>query len=71
MNTNNGGPAFPACNEANMNDTMGMTLRDWLAGQALAGLLMANYEVGDFIAREAYDAADAMLAARKRTDGTL
>ena len=33
-----GGPAYPACNEANMNDTMGMTLRDWLAGQALLGV---------------------------------
>ena len=31
----NGGPAFPACNEANNNNTMGMTLRDWFAGQAL------------------------------------
>ncbi|MCG6112902.1 MAG: hypothetical protein MEQ74_12060 [Paracoccus sp.] len=34
----NGGPAFPACNEANYNDTMGMTLRDWFAGQASVGV---------------------------------
>lgn len=32
-------PAFPACNEANVNGTMGMTLRDWFAGQALAGIM--------------------------------
>lgn len=28
--------AFPACNEANVNGTMGMTLRDWFAGQFLS-----------------------------------
>lgn len=32
-------PAFPACNEANVNGTMGMTLRQWYAGQALQGFL--------------------------------
>lgn len=26
--------AFPACNEANVNGTMGMTLRDWFATHA-------------------------------------
>lgn len=34
--SNDGGPEFPACNEANVNDTMGMSLRDYFAGQALA-----------------------------------
>lgn len=28
---NDGGPAFPACNEAWNNDTMGMSLRDYFA----------------------------------------
>ena len=52
MNTNTGGPAFPA------GAHFGMTLRDYFAGQALAG--------SDTIsAREAYDMADAMLAARE------
>ena len=38
-------------------------LRDWFAGQALAGL--ASSDAGwDFIAHGAYAAADAMLAAR-------
>jgi hypothetical protein len=69
VNTNNGGPAFP-CDEWQL-PSPGMTLRDWFAGQALTGLLMANYQVDDVVAREAYDAADAMLAAREKTNETL
>lgn len=53
----------------------GMTLRDWFAGQALAGLTGNAYvaeqtirlpstEVDEGVAREAYAFADAMLAAR-------
>lgn len=51
----------------------GMTLRDWFAGQALAGILanpaLSNPDLtGDtssaVFAEVAYDAADAMLAAR-------
>ncbi len=48
----------------------GMSLRDWLAGQALAGLL-ANPHIGGDVgaaARGAYMQADAMLAARNRRD---
>jgi hypothetical protein len=47
----------------------GMSLRDWFAGQALAGLLAAgaqDFETGMMIAREAYIAADAMLAVRSQ-----
>ena len=57
-----GGPAFPILR----SDQPGMTLRDWFAGQALAGLLAnggAQFWEGD--AQNAYAAADAMLAARK------
>ena len=47
----------------------GMTLRDWFAGQALAGELAgwrSSTEGHEFnIARRAYAAADAMLEARK------
>ncbi|HEY0124996.1 MAG TPA: hypothetical protein VGC14_25180 [Rhizobium sp.] len=76
----NGGPAFPACNEANVNDTMGMTLRDWFAGQTLAGIYASQWfadhareyhqlkTIGDAqigAAKMAYASADAMIAARK------
>lgn len=48
----------------------GMTLRDWFAGQALAGAMSAHgsYGIGNGpgeVADRAYQLADAMLAARK------
>lgn len=70
MTSSNNPPAFPACNEANLNGTMGMSLRDWFAGQALAGMSAISDEDGDIImgwtdmAKAAFNAADAMLAAR-------
>lgn len=77
---NNGGPAFPACNEANVNETMGMTLRDHFAGIALAAAeirLFDESSLSEFdlktvnegramIAKAAYAYADAMLAERNR-----
>lgn len=66
---NDGGPAFPqhvAPAYRQEPEIWGMSLRDWFAGQALAGLLAfdaeANTWVGD--AENAYKAADSMLAAR-------
>lgn len=73
---NTGGPAFPnpaLASEAFMApyDMSGMTLRDWFAGQALAGLCNGFTgtsgdsewfeQVG---AAAAYRIADALLAAR-------
>jgi hypothetical protein len=60
---NDGGPAFPRPMVA---AAPGMTLRDWFAGQALAGI-SAQYGTGDaaMIAVECYEHADAMLAARE------
>lgn len=61
------GPAFPPT----WKDMPGMSLRDWFAGQALAGLL-ASIEHESFIgatdvlARSCYAQADAMLAERDK-----
>ena len=62
-----GGPAFPQPIARPSANIHGMTLRDWFAGQALAGILSnPNIENAFFNvdAGLAYDAADAMLAAR-------
>lgn len=83
-----GGPAFsgglfePQHGGSNDREPMnpGMSLRDWFAGQALAGLYacrdlqlatlhdQAKTGSGDFdacMAKQAYSQADAMIAARK------
>jgi len=63
-----GGPAFP-CKEA---DNQGMSLRDWLAGQALAGFTREqggktfNEQTTRWYARVAYDLANAMLLVRNQ-----
>jgi hypothetical protein len=73
-----GGPAFPQSNcvtcRAEYQDApppQGMSLRDWFAGQALAGLLVnpapdSMEAMGALeCAGEAYALADAMLKARE------
>lgn len=64
---NDGGPAFP-----DDHSQVGMTLRDYFAGQALAGLCVPGLKDGpitdwefDQIAPVAWKAADAMLAAQE------
>ena len=62
---NDGGAAFPV---PYVTLHTGMTLRDWFAGQALAGLVFHNDygAVSDKdIAKGAYKFADAMIEARK------
>ena len=78
-----GGPAFPDQGQRmegngqwNQQWSSGMSLRDWFAGQALAGILPAtDNESGrsaftetepSWIAQKAYELADAMLEARKK-----
>jgi len=67
-----GGPAFPHTGHVDP----GLTRRDWFAGRALQGMLAhstrykprpvdAGRHWHDAIAREAYELADAMLAARE------
>jgi hypothetical protein len=65
-----GGPAFPttAPLEHWGDPNRGMLLRDWFAGQALAGLLAGRWSSDDSVrdaAEVAYMAADAMLATRE------
>jgi hypothetical protein len=71
-----GGPAFPSNDDGIQNE--GMTLRDWLAGQALGAVVadslafnMRMIELGknpalkeSDVAKQAYVYADAMLKAR-------
>lgn len=71
----NGGPAFPWCGD--MNDCpaifMGMSRRDWFAGQALAGLAASPQKVArrgnetraQADARWCYERADALIEAGK------
>ena len=67
----NGGPAFPGFRENYevgvriQTAHEGMTLRDWFAGQALAGMLARNLEMpADKCGVYSYEIADAMLKAR-------
>lgn len=75
-----GGQAYPASVSAvpdglyssfDVSDASGMSLRDWFAGQALAGLLASGPHDCDEhgIAHDAYLHAAAMIAEKRRRDG--
>lgn len=82
MSKPDGGPAFPMWTEdMPVEGSPGMTLRDWFAGQALAGWLASfDKEVSESyngeprawnqhqqeVARACYGYADAMLRERDR-----
>jgi uncharacterized protein YodC (DUF2158 family) len=59
-----GGPAFPHQGYSHQ----GLSIRDWFAGQALAGLIVVHPQVNglDALAVDAYRIADAMLAEREK-----
>jgi hypothetical protein len=64
---NDGGQAFPAGNPTHGGHE-GMTLRDWFAGQALAGMgveCTSDEFCHSSVAECAYAYADAMLRARE------
>ena len=73
MATNDGGPAFPCAPEAYNYHRQGMSLRDWFAGQALAGMCAGFVNViqqnrAEFIRDlipTTLELADAMLKARE------
>ena len=58
----NGGPAFPVPNDQ-YPQFNGMTLRDYFAGQVLPQICVHIYAAD--AAKEAYEYADAMIAARE------
>ncbi len=71
MARNDGGPACPVI-AGHTVYTHGMTLRDWFAGQALGGLIQgyataygSPTSAPDEVVREAFNYADAMIAARE------
>jgi len=57
--------AFPVPGTYGAVDS-GMTLRDWFAGQALAGSDISHIDDSTAAARHAYALADAMLAERSK-----
>jgi len=62
--------AFPVPNSANTNGEEGMTLRDYFAGQALAGIMgSGDIFPPDSAASRAYCVADSMLKARSKSGG--
>jgi hypothetical protein len=63
-----GGPAYPTERRGDLSISPGMTLRDWFAGQALAGAINTALPPR-VLAYKAYDLADAMIAARDNKDG--
>ena len=68
-----GGPVHPQETrnpDGSISKWYGMTLRDYFAAAALQGLLANASEVNDELAAEAFTAADAMLAARERKEGS-
>ena len=62
MTKDTGGPAFPST----YPNRDGMTLRDWFAGQALAGILADPNGPWQGAAERSYYQADAMLAERSK-----
>ena len=68
-----GGPAFPFAGvEGVWPAKEGMSLWDWFAGQALAGLIAGKWcvvESDDKTAETAYRMADAMISEKRRREG--
>ena len=68
---NDGGPAFPNIAGPKSFHHDGMTLRDWFAGQALQGQCACPVTAESWghkvMAKQAYEQADAMIAARKES----
>jgi len=73
-----GGPAFPAEHLELANGEHGMSLRDAAALAALPGLIricagdtLEGRSYAEHVARNAYEVADAMIAARRASETTM
>ena len=68
MKKNDGGSAFPVPDGRSwgVSPSIGMSLRDYFAGQVVAGCLYGDNAPA--MASWAYVVADAMIAARKKAD---
>jgi len=60
-------PAFPTDGSQGLTSSQGMTLRDYFAGQALAGILSRGSMSAPGASKLAYCAADAMIKEREWT----
>ena len=61
-------PAFPHFGHTGWSNSGGMTLRDYMAAQAMQGIFASDpvsTMTNERIAKESYDLADAMLKARE------
>ena len=74
MASKTGGPAFPSeqgeCQDGTWNQTYdsGMSLRDYFAGQALAGICSDNEATDvEWIARWCWKVADVMMKSREES----
>ena len=76
MSKNTGDPAFPSHGDMGEVTHEGMTLRDYFAAKAMpavyadycASARQTGFDVGwvNFVAQEAYEMADAMIAEREK-----
>lgn len=68
-----GYPAFPVTPAANQPYTEGMSLRDWFAWLAMAGVITSHTDAGDIVvstmAEWAYECAEAMLLEHDKPAG--
>lgn len=67
-NMPNNPPAFPITPDLSGDYCPGMTLRDYFAGQVIAGSFNLSQEHTKYISERAYEIADALLAEREKTN---
>ena len=68
MTKDTGGQAFPIMGTYGKSDSLGLTIRDYFAGQALMGVIASPHriagQISETIGKDCYAVADAMIAER-------